>query len=50
MVFLLVWDKDSCTWFPCVVSMHICITTPTGSSLPLPLLLSSPIPMVAQPV
>jgi uncharacterized membrane protein len=36
MRFLLVWDRDCYTGsFLCVVSMHICITTPVGSSLPI---------------
>jgi hypothetical protein len=34
MTFLLAWDKNSCTEFSYIVSMHICITTPIGSSLP----------------
>jgi hypothetical protein len=38
MAFLLVWDKGSCAGsFPVIfISMHICITTPSGS---LPLIL-----------
>jgi hypothetical protein len=32
IAFLLVWDKDSYTEIPSVASMHMCITTHTGSS------------------
>jgi hypothetical protein len=32
--FLLVWDKDSYTEIPSIASMHRCITTRIGSSLP----------------
>jgi hypothetical protein len=34
IAFLLVWAQDSCTEIPSVVSMHLCVATHTGSSLP----------------
>jgi hypothetical protein len=34
IVFLLVWDKDNYTEIPRVASMHLCIATHIGSSLP----------------